>query len=89
MEEPLLQIWGDSPEEFSDSWLREAREGASIESNLAMFSFAKRIGLLGQIKNAAGCLPVYLPGRLGSDCCLITKHAPVRATLVRNKDRYD
>jgi hypothetical protein len=42
--------------------------------------------LIEQLKHG---LTVYGPGWLGGDFFLIAENAPVRATLVRNKDGYN
>jgi hypothetical protein len=41
MEDPLLQIGAHNPEQFPDRFLRKARKGPSIESDLSMSSSEK------------------------------------------------
>jgi len=89
MEAPLLQIRASNLEQFPDGLLRKARKSPSIESDLPMGSFTKKGGLSGLIEKFTHSLAVHRPGRLGGDLFLVAENAPVRATLVWNKDGDD
>jgi len=89
MENPLLKKGDNHPEEFPDFRLGKAREGPAIESDLPMLSSGKRTRSSGLINKGPDCLAVHRMRGLSGDSFLIAEHAPVRATLVRNKDRDD
>jgi hypothetical protein len=89
MEDPLLQIRGHNPEQFPDGVFRKARKSPPIKSDLPMGSRTKQGGLPGLIEKVTHSLAVHGSGRLRGDFFLVAENAPVRATLVWNKDGYN
>jgi hypothetical protein len=84
-----MQIRGHSAQEFPDCILRKARKGPPIEGNFPMLSLTKAARSSRKVQDFADSSSADRNDRLGGDLFLVAEDAPVRTTLVGNKERYD